>query len=159
MPVSGSIPGAPRLPLPAALLIFAGVHGEARAIAVGWVGVVSTAPPLLMLQFGGGTGIAELPAAGESFAVALPGKGLPREGGGLAPPTEDVAWPVRIECRCRFLESRFGQYRIGGEVLAITRKGRRRELPAPVVFGILTSPTAALVGGDDLDNMDRRRDN
>jgi len=122
MPLSVSIPGMPRLPLPAALLTFAGPHGETRAIALGWVGVVYTAPPMLLLQFGDEAGSAGLPSAGEPFAVAFPDRELPWN---LSPSvllaSADAVWPVRIDCRCRFLENRFGQYRLGGEVLAITR--------------------------------------
>jgi len=141
MPLSVSLPGLPRLPLPAAQLTVAGPQGEERVIALGWVGVVYTAPPLLLLQFGDGSGTAELPAAGESFVVALPDReGTMELAPGASPESADAAWPVRVDCRCRFLECRFGQYRLGGEVVAITRQGRRQELSASVVFSPLVPP-------------------
>ena len=125
MPLSCPPSAAPLRPLPAALLTFVPPSGEPRGIAVGWVGVVSTVPPLLCLQFGGGPDGTELPGVGEPFVVALAAEESPPEG---------AAWPVRLECRCRFLEGRFGQYRLGGEIVAVVHDGGRQELVAPVDF-------------------------
>jgi len=135
MPLSYSPSAVPLRPLPAALLTFVPPNGEPRVIAVGWVGVVSTVPPLLCLQFGGGADSIELPGVGEPFVVALAAEesppGLRRN---LPPAPAGAAWPVRIECRCRFLEGRFGQYRLGGEIVAVAHDGGRQELVAPVDF-------------------------
>lgn len=140
--------------VPAALLVIAADDGERQIFPTGWVGVVCSSPCEVMIWLPAKTVEKGLLRAGSPFAVEWPAEealwslteGL-RQGrsegkfvsgmtplasfGGTTrgyPLTADSS--VRIECRCRSLATRFGQFRLCGEILAIYLEGRRQEVPA-----------------------------
>jgi flavin reductase (DIM6/NTAB) family NADH-FMN oxidoreductase RutF len=132
------------LPVPSALVTFRAAGGGRRVHAVGWLAVVCGASPLLSVWYRPGADERDRLRAGDPFVVSLPGEELLRTLAGLPPLSFVVGAeragplvadrPVRMECRCRSLTVRFGQYRLCGEILAVHLDGQRHELAAPVDF-------------------------
>lgn len=146
------------LPVPSALVTFRSPGGERRVHSVGWLGVVCDTPALLTVCFRSGADDWKPLREGDLYAVNLPGEDLLQAlAGRMCPGWETdlatlgrsplsflaeegtevpliAACPVRIECRCRSLDIRFGQCRLRGEVHAVHLDGRRQELRAPVDF-------------------------
>jgi len=142
------------LPVPSALIILAADDGERQAFPIGWIGVVCGSTDELTVWLHAKAVSRGLLRVGRPFAIELPDEevlwplsvGSSRErpwnafisGMALLPPgfSTPKGYPsvgvpsVRIECRCRSLTTRFSQYRLCGEVLAVTLDGRRREKTA-----------------------------
>lgn len=142
-------PGLSFLPVPSALLIFAGEGGGRLAFPVGWMGVVCGSPSVLNVWLYTKAIKRGQLRVGSLFAVELPAEktirpssdgqrsGRPEEEFACrqAPPAVAEAGTgaglsVRIECRCCSLRMRFDQYRLRGEILAICLDGRRQEMTA-----------------------------
>lgn len=158
MPQGALAPGLSFLPVPSALLTFRSPGGKGRVHAVGWLGVVCDTPALLTVCFRSGADDREMLRAGDLFFVNLPKEDVLQALAGRMLPGREVnldtsalpplptlageergvplvaACPIRIECRCRSLAVRFGQYRLCGEVLAVHLDGQRQELTAPADF-------------------------
>jgi flavin reductase (DIM6/NTAB) family NADH-FMN oxidoreductase RutF len=162
MPPSFLPSGPSFLPVPSALVSFCSVGGLHRVLPVGWLGVVCDVPPLLTVSFHPGAAGRRLLRLGDPFVVNLPTEEMTQTLAARRCPNQEgnrpasdqsplqyisaeskkvplvAGCPVRIECRCRALTVRFGQYRLCGEVLAVHLDGLRQEVVAPVDLGRLS---------------------
>lgn len=142
------------LPIPSALLILGAESGERMSLPVGWVGVVCGPPNLITVWLHAQAVDRGGLRLGSPFTLELPAEeALRSSSGGLSPgrPAADSVSgktpifsfsgapegylsvgesSVQFECRCRSLSTRFGQYRLCGEIGAVYLAGCCQEMTA-----------------------------